>query len=197
MAAIYRDTPSVPLGPWVQPGQYVVRLTVEGKTLEQPLTVKMDPRVKAPAEVLARQFELSFQCYEGARQAREVLGRVRKLRSQIAELKAKAGEGALADALAALDRKVSPLEGVERGRGGRGAAGPREPTLAGLAGESQHLLDVLQGADAPPTTQAVAACADTQKALRALLARWGELTDQDVKALNERLRRADLPPLEP
>ncbi len=59
------------------------------------------------------------------------------------------------------------------------------------------MLDVLQGADAAPTTQAVTACADSQKALRDLLARWGELTGQDVKALNERLRRADLPPLDP
>jgi photosystem II stability/assembly factor-like uncharacterized protein len=196
MTAIYRDTPSVPTGPWVMPGQYVVRLTVGGKTFEQPLTVKMDPRVKAPAEVLARQFELSLQCYEDARQARETLGRVRRLRSQIQERKGKAGEGALADALAEVDRKASALEGAERRRGER-VAGTREPTLAGLAAESQHLLDVLQGADAAPTTQAVTACADTRKAVRDLLARWAALKDQDVKALNERLRRADLPPLDP
>jgi photosystem II stability/assembly factor-like uncharacterized protein len=197
MTAIYRDTPSVPLGPWVLPGRYAVRLTVGGKTFEQPLTVKIDPRVKAPAEVLARQFELSSQCYGDARQARETLARVRKLRSQIEGLKGKAGEGALADALAGLDRQASALEGAERRRGERPAAGPREPTLAGLAAESQHLLDVLQGADAAPTTQAATACADTHKALRDLLARWGELTGRDVKALNERLRGADLPALDP
>jgi hypothetical protein len=197
MTAIYRDTPSAPLGPWVLPGRYVVRLTAVGKTVEQPLTVKMDPRVKAPAEVLARQHELSMQCYGDVRQARETLARLRKLRSQIEERKAKAWPGELADALAALDRKAAALEGTERRRGEKPAAGPRQPTLAGLAGESQRLQDVLQGADAEPTTQAATACADAHKSLRDLLGRWDELSGQDVKSLNERLRRGDLPPLDP
>jgi photosystem II stability/assembly factor-like uncharacterized protein len=195
MTAIYRDTPSVPVGPWVMPGQYVVRFTANGKSCEQPLTVKMDPRVQTSAEGLGQQFELSLQCYEGARQAREVLGQVRKLRAKIKEVREKAGEGALADALAELDKKAAALEGTERRRGERPLDGARERSLAGLAGELQRLLDVLQGADATPTTQAVAACEETRKALRVLQARWGELTDKEVKSLNERLRQADLPPL--
>jgi hypothetical protein len=197
MTAIYRDTPSVPRGPWVLPGPYVVRLTAGGKSYEQPLTVKMDPRVQTPTEGLAQQFELSLQCYEGVRQAREVLGQVRKLRAKIKDVRGKAGEGALAEALAELDKKVGALEGTERRRGERPADGPRERSLAGLAGELQRLLDVLQGADAAPTTQAVAACEETKKALGDLQARWGELTDKEVKAVNERLRQADLPPLSP
>ncbi len=197
IAAIYRDTPSHPLGPWVPPGRYVVRLTAGGKSYEQPLTVKMDPRVKTPAEGLARQFELSRQCYEGMRQVREALGGVQKLRAQVRELRAKAKERELADALAELDKRVGELEGTGRRRGERPAGDAREPTLARLGGELRHLLDVLQGADATPTTQAVAGCAETQKALHDLLARWGEVTGKDVKALNERLRRADLPALKP
>jgi hypothetical protein len=197
IAAIYQDTPSEPLGPWVLPGKYTVRLTVGGKAYEQPLTVKMDPRVKTPAEGLAQQFSLSMQCYEGVREAREALGQVRKLRAQVKEVRGKAGEGALADALADLDRKATALEGSERRRGERPAEGAREPSLGRLAGEMQHLMDVLQGADATPTTQAAAACEETRKALRELRERWGGLKDKDVKAINERLRKADLPPLNP
>jgi hypothetical protein len=197
MTAIYRDTPSVPMGPRVLPGQYVVRLKVGGKSYEQPLTVKMDPRVQTSAEGLAQQFELSLQCYEGVRQAREVLGQVRKLRAKIKEVRGKTGEGALADALAELDKKVGALEGTERRRGERPPDGPRERSLAGLAGELQRLQDVLQGADVAPTTQAVTACEETRKAVRDLEARWSELTDKEVKALNERLRQADLPLLMP
>jgi photosystem II stability/assembly factor-like uncharacterized protein len=197
MTAVFRDTPSVPVGPWVLPGQYLVRLMTGGKSYEQPLTVKMDPRVQTSAEGLAQQFELSLQCYEGARQAREVLAQVRKLRAKIKEVRGKAGEGALADALAELDKKMGALEGTERRRGERPADGPRERTLAGLAGELQRLLDVLQGADATPTTQAVTACEETRKALRVLEGRWGDLMDKEVKTLNERLRQADLPLLTP
>ncbi len=46
MAAIYKDTPSGQ-GQMVAPGQYTVKLTVAGQSYVQPLTVKMDPRVKA------------------------------------------------------------------------------------------------------------------------------------------------------
>jgi hypothetical protein len=197
IAAIYRDTASAPLGPWVAPGQYVVRLTVDGKRHEQPLTVKMDPRVKTPTEGLARQFELSMECYEGMRQAREALSRVRALRARVREVQDKGPEKALAEALMELDTKAAALEGRARRHGERPAASSREPTLAGLAAKQQRLLDVLQGADAAPTTQATAACAETRKALRALLTRWDDLQARDIKALNERLSKAGLPLLTP
>jgi photosystem II stability/assembly factor-like uncharacterized protein len=47
LAAIYKDTPRA-RGPMVPPGQYTVRLTVDGRVQEQPLTVKADPRLKVP-----------------------------------------------------------------------------------------------------------------------------------------------------
>jgi hypothetical protein len=200
MAAIYRDTPSEPHGPWVHPGQYMARLTVAGTSYEQPLTVKMDPRVKTPAEGLKQQFDLSMQCYDGLRQTREVSGQIRALRAQIKELQAKKVDKELADALADLDKKAVALEGAPMGRvrgGERFADGPREQTLAAVSQEMQQLLHILQGADATPTTTAVTACEQADKALREMLSRWGELKDKDVKALNERLTKAGLTPLAP
>src|SRR6185436_4944741 len=49
------DTPEVPQGLFVMPGRYEVRLTVDGQTLSQPLTVAMDPRAHpAPADLAAQ-----------------------------------------------------------------------------------------------------------------------------------------------
>ncbi|HUK89457.1 MAG TPA: glycoside hydrolase, partial [Blastocatellia bacterium] len=48
ISAIRHDTPLEPEGPAIAPGQYTVKLTVDGKTLTQPLTVKLDPRVTIP-----------------------------------------------------------------------------------------------------------------------------------------------------
>jgi hypothetical protein len=58
-AAIAHNTPKEPRGAFVVPGLYRVRLTVGGRSLLQPLTVKMDPRVKVTAADLALQFSLS------------------------------------------------------------------------------------------------------------------------------------------
>jgi hypothetical protein len=65
ISAIYMNTPRVPTGPWVLPGRYTVRMTVDGRTYTQPLTVKMDPRVTTPAAALQEQFDLSMGLYHG------------------------------------------------------------------------------------------------------------------------------------
>src|SRR5262249_42891197 len=46
--AVLHDTVPAPTSPWVTPGTYTVKLTVKGKSYSQPLTLRMDPRVKAP-----------------------------------------------------------------------------------------------------------------------------------------------------
>ncbi len=61
IAAIHRNTPRQPEGPWAPPGSYTVRLTVDGAAQTRPLLVKMDPRVKTSTVDLARQFTLSKQ----------------------------------------------------------------------------------------------------------------------------------------
>ncbi len=59
--AFGQDTPILPRGPLVLPGKYQVRLTVDGKSFTQPLTVQMDPRVKTPLPGLARQLDLGLK----------------------------------------------------------------------------------------------------------------------------------------
>src|SRR5438477_10182549 len=61
MSAVNRDTPPSPTSPWVVPGEYTVVLTAGGKSYAQPLTVKMDPRVKMSQAELEEQLSLSQQ----------------------------------------------------------------------------------------------------------------------------------------
>ncbi len=198
ISAIYGDTPPSPTSPLAHPGQYTVRLTVDGRHFEQPLTLKMDPRVKTPPEGLEQQFTLSMQCYEGIQQARGITAQIQKLRADLRGRGEQAKEAALKDAVAALDRKLAALPGTavvgRGGRGGRGG-GSREPTFARVQGEMGQLLSLLQRADATPTSQAVAACGEAQKAFSGLLERWRELSGKELQALNEKLREAKLPPV--
>ncbi len=46
ISAVWGKTPYSSQGPMVSPGQYTVRLTVDGRVFEQKLTVKADPRGK-------------------------------------------------------------------------------------------------------------------------------------------------------
>jgi len=60
-----RTYPSVN-APWAPPGEYTVRLTVNGHTMTQPLTVRLDPRVTTPAAGLAQLASLSREMYDDA-----------------------------------------------------------------------------------------------------------------------------------
>ncbi|MCA1591978.1 MAG: glycoside hydrolase [Acidobacteria bacterium] len=194
ISAIYKDTPLYPQGPSVMPGRYTVKLTTGGRSYTQPLNVRIDPRVKTQAAGLRQQYELSMQAYEGMRQSFEALEQVRKLRAQIKDIKARAGQGELTGKLAALDEKAAALEGGGPPRvpvaGGQG-----EMSFARLNGSFETLLDTLQDANATPTTQAVASTAEFGRTLSELLTRWNGFKNMDVKALNDQLRQASLPPL--
>jgi len=53
-------------------------------------------------------------------------------------------------------------------------------------------MGLVEGADVAPTTQAVIASEQAQKTLAGVLARWSEVKEKDVKALNEQLAKAGL-----
>jgi photosystem II stability/assembly factor-like uncharacterized protein len=192
MTAIYQDTPSEPSGPTVLPGEYTVKLTVSGKTYSQPLTIKIDPRVTTPAAGIQKMFEISYGSYEGMQKSREAIVQIRNLGTQIEALKKRSGQGALADALTALEKKAASLEG-QAGGGGFGAPAAGEPTFNRLNGQFLSLMNLVEGADVTPTTQAQSAFTDSQKTLNDLLSRWRELKEKDVKAINDQLRGANLP----
>src|SRR5574341_1340748 len=110
ISAIYQDTWREPRGPVALPGTYTLRLTAAGRTTTQPLTVRMDPRVRATAAALARQFALASRLADGMRRDFEALQAVRALRAQIKRVKDQAGAGPRADTLAAFDQRLAALE---------------------------------------------------------------------------------------
>lgn len=197
ISAIYRDTPRNPQGPFVMPGEYKLKLTVDGRSYTQTLIVKIDPRVKAAAADLSSQFDLSLRSYEAMQKSMEALEQVRGLKSQIKTLTERAGPGLLANSLKSLDEKLTAISGEGRGPGGAGpgGSGAQAATLGGLVGTFESLLGLFQEADVAPTTQGVTASADQQQKLAELMSRWGEIKDKDLKELNEQLRAAKLPAL--
>ncbi|HYL13700.1 MAG TPA: glycoside hydrolase [Terriglobales bacterium] len=191
ISAIYHDTPRFPLGPAVLPGNYNVKLTAGGKSYTQPLTIKMDPRVKTPPDGLRQKFETELRITEAMHQDYTALQEVRLLRAQLKQLQDKAKKP-LSDSIAAFDKKAAELEGASGGYGAvflKDAAGR---SLARLNGGLNRLLGAVDSADAAPTTQQIAMLNQVQAALEQQLAAWKEMKERDVAALNSRLRRAQL-----
>ena len=106
--------------------------------------------------------------------------------------------GPLADALNALDKKAAAIggDGGSPGLPG-GTIDMREPNLTRLNGGFSSLIEHLQSADLAPTLPMVTAATELQKTLAKLLADWTELKTRDLVAINERLRAANQPVLNP
>ena len=202
ISAIYKDTPLYPLGPAVMPGLYTISLTVNGKTLSQTMTVKIDPRVKTGAFALSQQFNLSFEAYNGMEQSFKTVIEIRKLRDQIKVAIDKVGRGPLAESLTAFEKKAGAIAGEGRADASSpgipgGALDVRNPNLTSLNGGFASLLENLQSADLAPTLATVAAAAELQLVFKRLNADWANLKAKDVVELNTRLRAANQPELVP
>jgi hypothetical protein len=183
----------------VLPGTYTVKLTANGKTLTQSLTVKIDPRVETSAADLTQQFTLSLDAYRGMQKSYETTDQIKKLRTQIKDLISRVDRGPLAEALNALDKKAAAIAGEGRGDGG-GPGGPidvRDPNLTRLNGGFSSLLENLQSADLAPTQPTVVAATELQETLTKLLADWETFKTKDVAAINQQLRAANQPVLNP
>ncbi len=192
IAAVPYNTPPAPTGPWVLPGSYTVKLTVDGKAWIQPLRVAMDPRVKAPREALAEQFRLSKEMYDGTIRAYAALDRLHSVREQIKAIKTP--PPSLAGALADFDKSAAALEGEAGGGfGPPTAAAPPAESLNSVAFSLRSVMALLQGADVAPTVQGIAAAADRTAALAQVLRRWDALRGEQLAALNAQLKQAGLP----
>jgi photosystem II stability/assembly factor-like uncharacterized protein len=184
ISAVPGDTPLEPLGPRAIPGVYTIKLTVGGKTYSQPLTVKMDPRVKATDADLQQQGELELSLASAIDRAFAALQEVQAVRGQIKSLR---GKG-LDKALDALDAKLAALTSAES----------EKSSVLDLTTLNEHLSSVygtIDSADAKPTKQALAMCEEKIVALAAALKHWKEIQAQNIAALNKDLKKRGLPEL--
>jgi photosystem II stability/assembly factor-like uncharacterized protein len=154
--------------PWAPPGNYTVRLTVNGQSMTQPLTLRLDPRVKTPAAGLTQLANLSRQLYDAAVATHSAYLQARSLASSLAEGSA---------ARARIDSIAPPARGGGRrgGFGRRGGAGGATPTLNGASDALLAAAMAMQSADVAPTAAEIAA-ADRAKAQASdVMARWSSL----------------------
>jgi hypothetical protein len=189
IAAIPGDTPRLPQGPSALPGQYTVRLTVGGQSFSEPLTVKMDPRVKASHEGLVQMFQLQARLASLMTESTEDVLQARSAHEQMQKLAGQAS-GTVGDAISALDKQVAALLG---GGGGFFAPASPKPTLSRANGEAATLYAEVGRADATPTAAQMSAAAETEKSFAEMSKQWKQLMSSDLPALNKQLRGGNLP----
>lgn len=182
--------------PWAPPGSYTVRLTVDGKSLTQPLTLKLDPRVKTPAIGLTQLATLTRDLYDGAVAAHAASVQAHALAAELEKISTPEA----ATLKAQLDSVAPPAPAGGRGGRGGGGGGGRGGAAAGgaptLEGASTALLGAamaMQNADVTPTASQLANAARARAQSNEVMARWTKVKTTGVAALNAKLKAAGQP----
>jgi hypothetical protein len=180
------------MGPSVLPGRYTVRLTAGGKTLTASLNVVMDPRVATPAAGLRQQYEVESHLVTLINANFDAQAEVRGVDHQLEALSKKAS-GPVADAAAALRKKLSALAGSQ---GESPAPASTDVTLSHVAGDLRELYGAMGGADTAPSATQTAALAAVEKDNAEVMDRWKAIKSTDLPALNRQLSGAGIAVIE-
>lgn len=172
-AVPHRTYPSVP-SPWVSPGNYTVRLTVDGQSQSKPITIKLDPRVKitpAVQQLFALTTQIENDASAAAAAHTEALAIIEKLKSS--------SQPAGATRLKKLEgltpeEKVSVPIGEGFGPSTE-AMPPGEANLTNIAGRLVASAMSMQASEMAPTATQLDACKRQIAAYNALMAQWNSL----------------------
>ena len=149
--------------PWAPPGAYTVRLVVDGKTYTQPLTLRLDPRVKARVAGLRQLAALTQEMYDSANAAHAAYREARRLADSV-------------PAVAARIDSIAPPPSARPGpRGPDPAARTRPPTLESASQAALAAAMAMQDADVTPTAAQVATCARARAQVHAVMTRWKQI----------------------
>lgn len=187
MSARYHDTPPTPTSPWVMPGDYSVVLTVDNRTYRQPITAKLDPRVKASNADLQKQFDASRDLYDIRAALTPVGQNFDELNEQLTKLKEQS-------APAAVNAKIDELLHT-LGEFGPPHPRPGAPPSLFVLQSAENLFDDIQRVDAAPTDAVIAAVGELKEKVTSLLPRWRILLDRELPALNQELEKNGLEPI--
>jgi photosystem II stability/assembly factor-like uncharacterized protein len=199
IAAVPHNTPRNPRGPRAVPGQYTVKLTVNGQSLTAPLTVKEDPRVKTTLPALQQKFALESRLADALSRSSEAVLEAKSLQEQI---KKAGANNSAADALKALGAKLTALlDGAEKQPGQTASSAPALNDVNGdiysLYGAVSGNDSVAKDADTAPTAAMLAASAKAETDLAPLLKTWQQIKSADLAAANQKLKAANQPELQP
>jgi photosystem II stability/assembly factor-like uncharacterized protein len=191
-------TPPSPEGPLALPGVYTVKLTVDGKSYTQRVTVKNDPRSPAKMADLRAQLELQLKYSDGAKVSSDAYNQITTMRHSLAEYTHGSAPSEIVTAATALDAKLVALGGTtDRVRGGftGGGGTPPPPTFVAINGTMGHELTAMDNGDMAPTEPMrkgyISKCSDLKTAITS----WKTINTADLPAFNAILTRNNLKPI--
>ncbi|MBV8807740.1 MAG: hypothetical protein JO033_03625, partial [Acidobacteriaceae bacterium] len=175
------------VGPFVLPGLYQTKLTVNGHTLSATLRVSMDPRSPAPPRELMLQFQWSQRAFDDMVGARRAILQLQSLQARLSKASQQLDPAKHDTAVAIASAQKQVVVILSQGRAATGLS---------LQQASRALTTALNGiesADRTPPSQMITLYQQASTAAKARLAEWATFKQQTLPALNRQLEAAGIP----
>jgi hypothetical protein len=184
------------VGPIAVPGKYTVKLTVDGRSVAQPIEILHDPKVPTSTADLDLSVRLQLRLRDDISATADMINTIEVMRKQLEDVQKAyrndAGKAALLRQVAEMDKRLYDVEST--------LLEPAQMTsddkyfqqayrvymnLIWLNGEvGPGAGDVSGGADFPPTDTSVGLIETIEKDLNAAKGDYKRLMEQDVPAFN-------------
>jgi hypothetical protein len=164
-------------------------LTVDGKSLTQPLEVAMDPRSSATSQELEEQLKLGQRIFVEALASLKTVAAVNAVQATLTDLGPKlAGH---ADLEAGVTQAKAKIKEILSGNAKDSHAMGLEAASAGLT----SVLRVVESSDRTIPAQAVEAFHDASAAMKTAADQWAASKTSQLSPLNEQLKQANFQPI--
>jgi hypothetical protein len=178
-------------GPMVLPGTYQVKLTVDGQSFTEPITVKKDPWHSASDADLQAQYTLASQIRDAVNEANTAIINIRRMKKTILDDQAK---GQNADVKALGDQFIKELTAVEETVYQVRNQSNQDPLNFPIKTNNRlaSLLRVVEAGDGRPTGNVVPIFNELRVELKAETDKLQQVTGTYMPRFNELARRLGL-----
>jgi hypothetical protein len=180
----------------IVPGNYSVKLTVDGKTQTQAFTVIKDPRFKTTTEDFNRQLALALQIRNKLSQTNQAVIDIREAKKQLADYvslwKDVPAAKSVVQTAQDLTKKLSAVEEELYQVKNQAQEDPLNYPIR-LNNRIASLLGVVEGTDTAPTRQSEAVNEELSTEVNVQLRNAQKLLTDDIAAFNKMVKDANIP----
>ena len=178
-------------GPLIIPGNYQVRMTVDGASQTQSFVVKKDPRTATTPEDFQKQSAIALQIRDKLSQTNEGVIKIREAKKQL-DSYAKSDNKAVAESAATLVKKLTEVEQELYQTKNQSGQDPLNFPIK-LNNKLAALGNVVGATDTAPTAQSSMVFEELASKVNAQLLKLGGLLKDDLASFNRLVREQNVP----
>jgi hypothetical protein len=179
-------------GPQAVPGNYKVKLTVDGESQEQEFEILKDPRTTATLADMQAKFDFLMEVRDKVSETHEAIADIRRVRKQMQQVTEKVkGQEDMKDVVEKakeIDKKMKAVEEELYQTKNQSRQDPLNYPIK-LSNKLAHLNSLEGMSDFKPTKQSLSFQKEVSSQIDAQLSQWKEILEKEVPAFNELVRQ--------